>query len=160
MKLRNENTGQPRHPSLDPIALLEDEHVLFLDICTAFEHVADRLPDEADFALARSSADSLLRHLTAHYEDESEILFPALRVRVGKDHALSRTLDLLESQRDQDVDILTEILEFLDAGDHARSPSSPSVFGYMLRSYFTSERRQIAWERRIVLPAARTLLTE
>lgn len=32
------------------------------------------------------------------------------------------------------------------------------MLGYMLRGYFESQRRHIAWEDRVVLPAARSVL--
>jgi hypothetical protein len=33
------------------------------------------------------------------------------------------------------------------------------MLGYMLRGYFDSQRRHIAWEDRVVLPVARQVLT-
>ena len=144
----------------DPISLLEAEHRLFLEICATLESVADGLPDSADIALAQNAAENLAKYQTGHYKDESEILFPAVRERVGKEHSLTRTLNLLEFQRAQDIDLLSEIREVLQTGIIGSRPENPNMFGYMLRSYFTSERRQISWERQIILPAARTLLTE
>lgn len=144
----------------DPIDLLDEEHRLFLDACAAFECVADGLPDEADLSLAESAAEVLLRHQPHHYEDECKGLFPLVRSKIGNSHTIARVIDQLESHRAQDIDVLTEIAEVLHAGAGHKRPSNPGMFGYMLRSYFTSERRQIAWERQIVMPAARLLLSQ
>lgn len=143
-----------------PIGLLDQEHALFLDVCAAFERVADGLPDEADFDLARSAADILLRTLPGHIDDESAVLFPCLRACVGSGHLITSVLDELDAQRLQDADMLTELADVLQSDIEGKRARNPAMLGYMLRNYFNSERRQIAWERRIVLPAARMLLSE
>jgi hemerythrin-like domain-containing protein len=146
--------------TMNPIDLLDEEHRLFLDACAALETVADKLPDEADLELAQSAAEVLLRNQPGHHEDEFAGLFPLLRRNVGREHTLSRILDQLEVHRTQDIDILTEIAEVLQIDISNKRPHNPGMLGYMLRSYFTNERRHIAWERQFILPAARILLTE
>lgn len=152
--------GAPSARAQSPLDLLDAEHQLFVDICNVFEQVADGLPDDADLDLARRAADILTVHQTGHYEDETTILFPCLRQKVGSDHVIAKTLDQLEKQRLQDTDILIELNEVLHFGARGQRPDNPDMLGYMLRFYFTSERRQIDWERSIVLPAARMLMSE
>ncbi|MBN9246319.1 MAG: hypothetical protein J0I81_02505, partial [Hyphomicrobium sp.] len=41
----------------------------------------------------------------------------------------------------------------------SRAPRNPETLGYILRGYFESQRRHIAWEDSVVLPAARKALT-
>jgi hemerythrin-like domain-containing protein len=150
----------PSARTQSPLDLLDSEHQLFVDICNVFERVADGLPDDADLDLARRAADILTIHQAGHYDDETGILFPCLRKKLGGDHVISRTLDQLERHRLQDTDILIELTEVLHFGARGRRPENPDMLGYMLRFYFTSERRQIDWERSIVLPAARMLMSE
>ena len=38
--------------------------------------------------------------------------------------------------------------------------NNPNMVGYMLRSFFESYRRHIHWENAVVLPLARSRLTE
>lgn len=144
----------------DPLDILDEEHSIFLDVCAVLEHVADGLPDEADLCLAVNAADIVVRHQGDHYASESGVLFPALRQKVGNDHLIARILEQLDSHREQDVDVANEILDVLQSQRDTRKPTNPGMIGYMLRHYFIGERRQIAWERRIVLPAARMLLDE
>ena len=143
-----------------PIDLLEQEHAQILNACAAFERVADGLPDEADFDLARSAADMLLHRLPGHYDDETAVLFPCLSARVGTGHLITSVLEELSKQRQQDADMLNEITDVLHSEVKGKRARNPAMLGYMLRNYFNSERRQIAWERKIVLPAARMLLSE
>lgn len=144
----------------DPLDILDEEHSIFLDVCAVLENVADGLPDEADLCLAVKAADIVVRYQSDHYASESGVLFPALRQKVGSDHLIARILDQLDSHREQDVDVANEILDVLQSQRDGQRPANPGMIGYMLRHYFIGERRQIAWERRIVLPAARMLLDE
>jgi hemerythrin-like domain-containing protein len=157
---RAASSGTPSAQAQSPIDLLEEEHELFMKICKTFEQVADDLPEEANFDLARRAAEILNLHQPDHYADEAALLFHCLRAKVGTDHVISKTLDQLERHRIQDADILIELNEVLNFGVRSRRPDNPEMLGYMLRFYFIGERRQIEWERAIVLPAARILMSE
>ncbi|MEM7566747.1 MAG: hemerythrin domain-containing protein, partial [Pseudomonadota bacterium] len=68
-------------------------------------------------------------------------------------------LDRLSAEHEEDEALLPEVLETLQAlADDTGPEREPDIAGYVLRGYFESQRRHIAWEEDVVMPLARTRL--
>lgn len=142
----------------DPIGLIAEEHALQRELCDVLEAIADGLPSRFDKALAVIAVSLLEGSVPAHMQLEEEALFPLLRERVERDDPLHAALQCLEEEHDRDGAALLEMTDALKTAINAPVVSNADMLGYMLRGYFESQRRHIAWEDRVVLPAARAAL--
>lgn len=143
----------------DPLGILCEEHALQNELCDLLEAIADGLPHRFDPQLALVSISMLETGLPSHMRLEEEALFPLLQKRAASDHSLQSALLCLAQEHDRDGATLLEITEGLREAVSQGRPSNPDMLGYMLRGFFESQRRHIAWEDTIVLPAAREVLT-
>jgi hemerythrin-like domain-containing protein len=64
----------------------------------------------------------------------------------------------MEHVRDEDVS--SELLEELTFVAEQGRARNADMLGYMLRGLFEGQRRHIAWENTVVVPAARRLLQQ
>lgn len=152
--------GEATCLDLDPIGLVAEEHVLQLELCNLLEALADGLPHEFDRRLAELVISNLQSITPAHTRLEEEGLFPLLRVRAKDVPALMSALDRLEDEHDRDADLLEELVSVLGSVLENGRPENPNMLGYLLRGYFESQRRHIAWEESVVLPVAREMLSK
>jgi hemerythrin-like domain-containing protein len=144
----------------DPIALVQEEHSLQLELCDLLEAIADRLPSEFDHALAVIAIGILQGSMPAHMRFEEEALFPLLRRRLPSDHAVVLALTCLEDEHARDAGIISELTDALKSAIAEGTVEDPETLGYVLRGFFESQRRHIAWEDRVVLPAAMAVLRQ
>ncbi|MBA4130610.1 MAG: hypothetical protein C0519_04210 [Hyphomicrobium sp.] len=167
MSLSNDQTPRvdrikspgPTCQTPDPIGLIAEEHALQCELCDLLEAIADGLPHSFDKALAVIAVSILEGSVPRHMRLEEEALFPALRERVASDHPLHAALACLEEEHERDGAMLVELTDALKTAAQHGLVSNPDMLGYMLRGYFDSQRRHIAWEDRVVLPIARQVLT-
>ncbi|MEQ1669511.1 MAG: hemerythrin domain-containing protein [Hyphomicrobium sp.] len=143
----------------DPLGILREEHALQNELCDLLEAIADGLPHQFDRSLASVAVSILETGVPGHMRLEEEALFPLLRRRVPENHALHSALACLEDEHDRDGASLVEIIEALRSAIASGGVPNPDMLGYMLRGFFDSQRRHIAWEEAVVLPTADTVLT-
>jgi len=155
-----EARGGVRSISADPIDRIVAEHTWQLELCDALEYVADGLPDSIDRRLVREVIAILGHGLEAYFRAEEQLLFPLLRRRGGGDPSLVAALDQLELEHVRDEDISSELLEELTFVAKQGRARNADMLGYMLRGFFEGQRRHIAWENAVVVPAARRLLQQ
>lgn len=139
------------HTSAVAQALSQHIHVLF-SLCCRLEQIADSLPSNVDrqecLCVARSLY-PLVRH--AHEFEESQ-LFPVLMRVPVRPEGLAETIERLKCEHWEDEcyaeEIRSELLQFV------QDPKLTNIetLGYMLRGFFESLRRHIAFEREHVLP--------
>ncbi len=144
----------------DPIDRIVSEHTWQLELCDALEYIADGLPDSIDRRLVREVSAILGHGLEAHFRAEEQFLFPLLRRRGSGDPSLVAALDQLEMEHVRDEDISSELLEELTFVAEQGRARNADMLGYMLRGFFEGQRRHIAWENAVVVPAARRLLQQ
>lgn len=153
-----EEKSGARSISANPVDRIVAEHSWQLELCDALEFIADGLPDSIDRRLVRELISVLGHGLEAHFRAEEQLLFPLLRRRGSSDPSLIAALDQLELEHVRDEDISSELLEELTfVADQGRARNA-DMLGYMLRGFFEGQRRHIAWENAVVVPAARRLL--
>lgn len=153
-------TNGGRGFAANPIDRIVAEHKLQLELCDALEFIADGLPDSVDRRLVRQVTAILERGLSPHFRVEEQFLFPMLRRLGARDPSLLAALDQLELEHLRDDDISSELLDELQILAETGQVRNADMLGYMLRFFFEGQRRHIAWENSVVVPAARRLLGE
>ena len=146
--------------SIDPIAVLEADHALKMDLCDALEFLADGLPNEIDVELAKVAVQILRNGLPDHIALEEHQLFPMLKGRNCGDDRFRLVIDQLEHEHDNDEAFAYEIAEELERLVDRGEARNAEMLGYMLRGFFVGCRRHVCWENATVLPLARRTLTE
>jgi hemerythrin-like domain-containing protein len=150
----------PRHicGSPDPLALLEEDHAIQLELCDILECIADRLP-HVDRAIARPAAAILRRGIASHLELEEAMLFPLLLRRAPPASPLNAIIKQLEAEHASDASFAAELADELQLMVDTGRVRNAEMLGYMLRGFFERQRRHIEWERSVLLPLARQTLT-
>ncbi len=151
--------GSPYAGNCDQIAALEIDHACQLGLCDLLERIADDLPYVTDKPAVRAVVEVLRGGMPGHARLEEEILFPLLRRRSNAAPELPAFLAQLEQEHANDHEFAHEIADELDAMIAAGRARNGDMLGYMLRGYFTSQRRHIEWENATIVPLARRVLT-
>lgn len=154
------DSGALRIHAANPLDRIMAEHRYQLDLCDTLEMIADGLPDSVDRRLVAEAVGVLQRGLTPHFKAEEQFLFPLLRTKGSGDPSLIAALDQLEAEHTRDDDISSELVEELDVLAAQGRARNPEMLGYMLRGFFEGQRRHIAWENSVIMPAARRLLSD
>lgn len=142
-----------------PLAVIEEEHALHLELCELLEDIADGLPRKFEPALAVIAISILKGSAKAHIKFEEAAFFPILRERLPAGSPIVDALACLSQEHERDEDTGDELAEALKEALRLGAPQNPESLGYILRGYFESQRRHIAWENCVVLPAAREVLS-
>ena len=128
---------------------MERGHRQMLQACEALEALADQLPGDVDRLGCLMLASTLIALLDACHGFEEAVVLPAF-ARTQRDVAI---VSRLKAEHLQDRCAAEDLAEALAAYGHGQPISNPEAFGYMLRAFFDSMRRHIAFERDHVLPA-------
>ncbi len=148
-----------RWNALTPLSRLDDVHARQLRVCDILERIADALPRPPSRLVCLRLLDILTVDMPLHHADEEAGLFPLLRQRTAPGDGIDAVLDRLSIEHAEDEALLPEVLETLQAlADDVGPEREPDIAGYVLRGYFESQRRHIAWEEDVVMPLARTRL--
>ncbi len=97
--------------------------------------------------------------LAVHIRDEEEGLFPLLRQRALPSDNFDEIAEVLSLEHASDEGFAEEIVDQLESLKDGKRPHNPDMLGYMLRGFFETQRRHLAWEDAVVLPLARERLT-
>lgn len=144
----------------DAIQAFARAHEDKLSLCQTLEEIADSLPDEVDKQKCKLAAREIWPLLRSVHSFEEKIIFPALADRLAHVVGIEQTIARLKSEHAEDecyAEELTDTLLLLGAGD--RGVNFEAV-GYMLRGFFESVRRHVAFEREIVLRLAADPVTQ
>lgn len=128
---------------------MERGHRQMLQACDALEALADQLPGDVDRLGCLMLASTLIPLLDACHGFEEAVVLPAFATSERNVAIASR----LMAEHLQDRCAAEDLTEALLAHGHGRLITNPEAFGYMLRGFFDSMRRHIAFERDHVLPA-------
>ncbi len=134
-----------------PAAVMRRAHGEKLQLCDSLEKIADALPG-VDPLMCLSTANAILPLLRNIHQYEETIIFPAYEEAVvGSDANLASTRRL-RAEHVEDECFAGEVTEILLAIGHGEPVENPEAIGFMLRGFFESMRRHIAFEREHVLP--------
>jgi hemerythrin-like domain-containing protein len=134
-----------------PAAVMKRAHLEKLQLCEALERIADTLP-KVDRLKCLSTANAIVPLLRNIHQYEETVIFPAYEaVLTGSDANLASTRRL-RVEHVEDECFASEVTEILLAIGHGETVENAEAVGFMLRGFFESLRRHIAFEREHVLP--------
>lgn len=119
--------------------------------------VADSLPSRVDRLLCLRIANELVPCLRESHSYEEGIVFPAFLKGSGEERVRGASVRRLEAEHVQDECAAQDLTEMLMSIGHGSSVANPEALGFMLRAFFESLRRHIAFEREHLLPELVTL---
>lgn len=156
-----------RHPSLNTdsariaifprgeqslVSLLRADYAALLALADHLEVIADGLPDRIDrqdcLLMSRAIGPMLTR--IQHFE-ETEI-HPALLAWPALQSEIIDTIGRLKLEHQVDACYAEDVQDMLHGLGEGRPSLSPDAAGFMLRGFFESLRRHVAFEQQLILP--------
>jgi len=121
------------------------------ELCDQLELIADSLPYRVDEELCFDVVSRLVPLLCRAHKFEEDLLFPAFVGNVSEPTRME-TVRRLRSEHVQDQHAAEEISEELLRIGNSGVVSNPEAVGFMLRAFFESVRRHMAFEREYMFP--------
>lgn len=143
---RSEATELP----LGALAAMKGAHASKLALCEMLEQIADSLPNRLDRAQCETAAKLLTSAVARFHRFEEDIVFPVYSACAVGDNGALQTVERLRFEHRQDEDFAFELSEQLLAAATAKAFNA-EMLGFMLRGFFTSMRRHIAFESEHVI---------
>ncbi|MEJ2118025.1 MAG: hemerythrin domain-containing protein [Alphaproteobacteria bacterium] len=143
----------------DPIAIIENEQMEFLKLCTALETIADALPRNIDLYQVNVATLFLRNSFADLLSVQEALLFPPLRQRTIAGDDCEAILSQIEREHEADRELAIEVADALLEINNRGYVANPEMLGYLLRCFFEGQRRHAAWERLTVYPLCRLRLT-
>jgi len=125
-----------------------------IQLCDQLETIADSLPYRVDRLDCIRVASRLLPLLRESHRYEEEVLFPVFERHADVHPGRRSTVLRLKSEHLYDEGAAEEICERLMWIGRGGEIDNPEALGFMLRAFFDTVRRHIAFEREFVLPEA------
>jgi hemerythrin-like domain-containing protein len=146
-------TGPTRSAAtIQLIEMLTATHRDQLALCRTLEAIADSLPAALDRSVCISTARALGPLITRAHDLEEDLIFPAIEQRWPEIEGMSKTIERLKYEHMEDICFSEELHDALMAYGKGEDRPSPEAFGYMLRGFFESLRRHIAFEQEVIWP--------
>ena len=134
-----------------PAAVMKRAHLEKLRLCEALERIADTLP-RVDCLACLAAGNAIVPLLRNIHQYEETVIFPVYEAAsTGSDANLASTRRL-RAEHVEDECFAGEVTEILLAIGHGKPIDNAEAVGFMLRGFFESLRRHIAFEREHVLP--------
>ncbi len=144
-------SGGPQ--SAQDLRLLLTENLAVLErVCRGLETVADELPEHVDIARCNEIAASLYVTVKSAHDFEENKLFPRLLEQSDHAEQLAGILERLRFEHWEDQSYANEVQEALLSFAKAPQRHNTESLSWMLRGFFESVRRHLAFERDYVLP--------
>ena len=134
-----------------PAAVMKRAHLEKLQLCEALERIADTLP-KVDRLKCLSTANAIVPLLRNIHQYEETVIFPAYEAALSSSDANLASTRRLRAEHVEDECFAGEVTEILLAIGHGETVENAEAVGFMLRGFFESLRRHIAFEREHVLP--------
>lgn len=129
---------------------IDGEHRMIRDLCSELEEIADALPSAPPLRQVTAIAAALRAGIPAHCHHEESELRQRLQSLPGAPAWIAVALQRLEDEHRENEPLGHELADALEdiAGDGR--VGNPEALGYMLRMYFQTLRRHLAWEEFIL----------
>lgn len=135
-------------PASEVLARLHAEKLV---VCDELEEMADSLPQGFDPGRCVAMSlrlEPLVRSVHAY---EERVLFPAYVKASGGTAQARELVARLKSEHIEDTEFAAELSENLRRIGEGSAPLNVEALGYMLRGFFASVRRHIAYEREAMM---------
>ncbi|HEX7075223.1 MAG TPA: hemerythrin domain-containing protein [Hyphomicrobiaceae bacterium] len=123
-----------------------------LELCSALEAIADGLPSLVDRNTCLRVAEALLPAFQMAHAFEEEAVYPTFSAEAFCSEERQKTLARLRVEHVEDEALAEEITERLLPIGYGSGVENPEALGFMLRTFFRSVRRHVAFEREYILP--------
>ena len=134
------------------LALLKANHRKQLTLCAELEEIADNLPDHVNRQRCLHLARVLCPFIMEAHALEERALFSEVYALAHTLPNLEITIERLRWEHFEDLCFSEELREaLLDLGRDDRQINGEAV-GYMLRGFFESLRRHVAFEQEVLMP--------
>ncbi|TGQ73364.1 MULTISPECIES: hemerythrin domain-containing protein [unclassified Mesorhizobium] len=130
---------------------MKSAHREKLKLCDALEKIADSLPG-VDRLKCLGTANAIVPLLRSIHQYEERIIFPAYEVAAAGSNANLASARRLRAEHVEDECFAGEVTEILLAIGRGETVKNAEAVGFMLRGFFESVRRHVAFEREHVLP--------
>jgi hemerythrin-like domain-containing protein len=127
-------------------------HDMLLLLCDELEAVADSLPSSADRQRCLHLARAVYPLVASTHQIEETLLFDPISRLAGRVPDLPKTLERLRFEHHSDLCFAEELHDGLLACGRGQDLMTADALGYMLRAFFESVRRHVAFEKEILVP--------
>ncbi|URK88789.1 hemerythrin domain-containing protein [Rhizobium sp. RCAM05350] len=139
---------------LGPFAAMTLIHDKKVALCEELENIADCLPSNVDELTCLSVAAKLLPILRLAHEYEESVIFPTYEKAVA-DTGQNMSIDRLRGEHISDECFAADLTGILLKIGHGGYVDQAETFRFMLRGFFYSLRRHVAFENEHVVPIIR-----
>lgn len=141
------------HPLAASLKRLEEIHREKLAVCDQLEAIADSLPSEVNRQKCLYAAKAIAQTIRQAHQFEETSVFPLIVASFPGVPQLAETLQRLQFEHCEDEGFADELADALHRLAAADPRVHPETIGYMLRGFFTTVRRHIAFEREHLVSA-------
>jgi hemerythrin-like domain-containing protein len=134
------------------LSRLRAHHKVKLQLCDALEDLADTLPDQLDVQSCLTLSRCIIPTVRQAQMMEETQFFPLLASMFQHDKHVQASLDRLRHEHFEDDSYAEEIAALLQTCGEVGKSTNAEAAGYMLRGFFTSIRRHVAFERECLVP--------
>ena len=142
------------------LSAIEREHDAEMCLCNMLEQLADALPEPLDARIAPAGIATLRICVRRHIILEEHCLLPMLLKRAKPGEINEDLLAHITREHASDECHAHEAADEMEKALSCGRVVKPEMLGYMLRCFFESRRRHIAWENAIIIPLARLRLSK
>lgn len=139
-------------PAREPCLHMARIYASKISLCDDLEAIADSLPGHVDRLHCLNVASRLLPALRQSHRYEEQVLFPAFERGRAASLRSNRSVQRLKTEHIYDEGAAEEITDALMWIGHGGDVANPEALGFMLRAFFDTVRRHIAFEREHVFP--------
>ncbi len=147
-----EGTSSNRTP-LSPLAHRFVEHLNALEtLCRDLETIADALPASVNVQAGLRVAQNISPIINSAHQFEEQHIYPIIVLAVSNGAGLSADIERLKSEHWVDEDFGEEVGLALNDFIAQQNATKAEILSWMLRGFFESMRRHIAFESAVILP--------
>ena len=140
--------GGSRVPCLEMAHAHNDK----MRLCNDLEQIADSLPDRVDRRLCLIVAAKIMPLLKGSHTYEEDYIFPAFAASTISPSSGHASVRRLKAEHIEDECAAQDLADALLPIGNGVAIKNPEALGFMLRAFFETMRRHIAFEREHILP--------
>ncbi|MBX3582080.1 MAG: hemerythrin domain-containing protein [Rhizobiaceae bacterium] len=136
----------------DSLSLISQSHARQMALCDDLETIADGLPGSVNRQLCLHLARAVCPTVASAHEIEERVLFPAVQALSPTLPDITSTIERLRWEHFEDMCFAEELHDALLSIGRDEQRIGADAAGYMLRGFFESVRRHVAFEREMLAP--------
>ncbi|MGH6760285.1 MAG: hemerythrin domain-containing protein [Phyllobacterium sp.] len=144
MNRRNTILQSGEENPLTKMKAIHDEQTL---LCDTLERIADSLPHCTDRAVCTTIGEDLVSFVREVHHFEENVIFPLFENKLNERAEMPVMIQRLKVEHHEDEYFAEEVADALRKVGRGEEIRNPEAFGYMLRAFFETRRRHIAFEQ-------------